>query len=619
MKYPGGWKSFTAGLESSFNLNSIDKSSEDVKRIYYSYFDNHSIHSYAIKNYGSIDTLRSMLSENFVAAINRNITETRDKSDKELAEYLIQTYGTHLITGIILGGRIEYSQVFNTTNRELYEKIQRVEKEKASMGLKGIFSENLSTETSATLEEIRKDSSTITQTVVYTLGGMSVGLWTEEKLNENYNDWAKSLNEEENLNAIGVTENGMIALWSLIPDEPKYQGLRKEMESLYESTGKSVYDGVIEKYSATLSDEIKRTGKRTIDLSNYFCYDKDTISDITPGAYKDIYHNNILTLNGSYLGIPVYHYEIVGGYGIQDMYGDTQHSAVKLSLAVNSEHDLAITLQNIKMVSADGKPAIYLDDKVKDLEVAVTLLIENEVELKAGTNSEAVIDLKDMSIEGDGNLSVMGRNGNAQMQQAESEQGGIGICANNFTIAMNGKLTVNGGNGGNAYNRKNVKGDANTGDRSNGNPGYAGGNGGVGIFATSIVVKSGDIVVKSGNGGQGGDGGECNYAWGSSVKGGKGGNGGNGANAIRVQNLNIQAGVLFAYGGNGGDTGKRGGADSNDYGDGVFDAGGASNGDLGIVGIGGRGLSADSIDGNSMLITEEKGKDGTVNYDLNWD
>ncbi|MBQ8357829.1 MAG: hypothetical protein IJX39_08510, partial [Clostridia bacterium] len=249
----GEFSVFSKSVGLSFDASGSDFFSEKVssaeKQVYYTYFDDVSVYYLEMKNY-TTDTLQGMLSDFFIKDINRQSTATAGMTDAELAKYLMDTYGTHLITGLQMGGRLEYSYIISTSNSEKHSELKSALKMNFEGGLDKMLkydvegSEESALATLLNSEEVRSDFT------IRRYGGKSTGLWTYEELQANYNDWANSLNEEKYQNAVGIAPYGMVALWNLIP--AGHDGLVEAMRTLYRQNGLDAYNTNLENLRPTV-------------------------------------------------------------------------------------------------------------------------------------------------------------------------------------------------------------------------------------------------------------------------------------------------------------------------------------------------------------------------------
>lgn len=239
-----------------------------------------------------------------------------------------------------------------------------------------------------------------------------------------------------------------------------------------------------------------------------------------------------------------------------------------------------------------------------------TIVCKGESSVTSTTTSKAAISgFADLTIEGDGNLSVTGANGaDATSAGTNGTDGGTAIAIEQLTIDMAGKLSVIGGAGGAGAAGKNGTTTVAGGNGGNG------GNGGMASECQTVLMINSNAIVEfiGGNGGCGGIGGRIpdgsnNDGMYNIADAGNGGNGGNGGTPILISTLkNMTCSSLelkYGDGGNGGDGGKGGNPAvlSNDYKpDQMSDGGNGGNGGNGFVagngGNGGKGGGAYGTD-----------------------
>lgn len=245
----------------------------------------------------------------------------------------------------------------------------------------------------------------------------------------------------------------------------------------------------------------------------------------------------------------------------------------------NASQPLGIHLDSISFTgdSKYGGTCIY-----SDMNALVTVFISRTVILK-GTNESPAINCKNLTITGDGRMTVYGGQG------YNGNDGATAISAEELLIDS-GEVIVVGGKGSNGNNgAPGGKGSAgeNGLNQVSGKPGGQGSpgtnaengaNGGFAIKAKVITIaEEADVNLIGGQGGTGGIGGVggtggnggIGYAGvigsaggGNGGKGGAGGNGGNGGNGsapISCDKLIVNGGCLTLTNGNGG-TGGQGGA-----------------------------------------------------------
>lgn len=182
---------------------------------------------------------------------------------------------------------------------------------------------------------------------------------------------------------------------------------------------------------------------------------------------------------------------------------------------------------------------LYLYNVQAEPEKSVIIDVVSNSSIKAVGKGNAIAGFENITITGNGTLSVYGGDGaDATVAGTNGGNGGTGIIAGNITVDMTGTLNVYGGNGGGGA-------DGTNGTDGTGENGGRGGDGGAGNYAvrseSQIVVKNGTVNLHGG-------------ASGSSGRGGNGGKGTKGANG--TANPNSTYGYPGGAGGKGGDSGN---------------------------------------------------------------
>ena len=202
-----------------------------------------------IKDYLSVEFKRDMLA-------------VQDEDD---ANTLFDKYGTHLITGYVLGGRMEITNYRITSDAS--KDWSSVNSLKATIGATISVVSGGGTVNFAEQHGSHETSSTSKSTYQATqLGGLAVAGLSVDSL-FTYNDsiigtgkyeyarWIDSVNEGTNLDIVGIDQDGgAIPLWDLLPNDSKYSDLRQTMLSAYIERCDGKYTEYLEKYPALVTD-----------------------------------------------------------------------------------------------------------------------------------------------------------------------------------------------------------------------------------------------------------------------------------------------------------------------------------------------------------------------------
>ena len=566
----GGFKVFTASIGASFKSVDSEKFTSKSNQLFYTHYDYRKSYYVQVVNI-SPAKFQQILSNDFLADIKGESPKTKNISVEEQAAYIIDTYGTHLITGIYLGGRYEYSYAFASDSSELIGTIEKNIGAKCSldMGLSsasgGVSSE---VETGQVIESAIKSGNVESQFNAVIMGGASnSGGWTVGSMKSAYQEWRKSFNDIDsetgtsNWVPVGVTNNGLLGIWELIPNG--YEDLANAIIAKYKADAAETYNKVIEKYApkATIPNPgtVESNGSEdedgtvvTLDFSS--CYYNSPQRDFwTPINFSDeklasIYKDGVITIDNTVNEAEKRKYIIKGAYNKTDENGETITSKmIGLFIDVKAENPIEIELENMSFQAMANKSAILYSGS-KSPEITLTITGENSISPNNNdANSKPVATIlfdtsKRLTLTGAGSLTVKGVSGHIGARGTkDGESGGNGtdgaraISAGYLTLDMTGNLTCYGGEGGNGgYGAKGKSANsANATDETFSCTGGNGGNGGHGGSAIYITNKltykqSGNITLHSGKGGYGGDGGSGgdNAIGKNAGAGGKGGKGG---------------------------------------------------------------------------------------------
>ena len=244
------------------------------------------------------------------------------------------------------------------------------------------------------------------------------------------------------------------------------------------------------------------------------------------------------------------------------------------NILINSRKlPLTVNLNNFNF-STSNSCAIYASSTSE-----IILNIYGSCAIATTAEDKDCINVYNLTISG-GTLRVTGSNCKTTTTTVTA---GKGIYVTNKLTINNCNLTVNGGNGVVSSNISN---------------GYAGANGGVAVYVSSLVVRSSTLTFTGGNGCNGHNGsiglsGSVGTSSSTSGKagsnGGAGGNGGNGGRALYVSTIqtwsNNRATLTGGNGGNGGSGGNGGnGGNGINSGNGGNGGNGGTSGDAGSAG-----------------------------------
>ena len=541
----GQYQCFSASAETSFNVGFSSRKEGHNYQAFCTYLINADQKAYVVQNC-TLDIYHSLLSNEFKRALTRESMVTKGMSDGELATFLIQNYGTHIVTGVYLGGRIESSYYVSSSSQSELQSIVTELEAATSGGVEGIAQAHasVSNKNDINSESSYKNSSVTSQITVYGGDGAKIQALESGRFEPSaLSEWADSLNEKPA--AVSLANNGLLPLYTLIPEGEEFDGVRDALISLFKQNASSKYDSVLAKYALKGSTE----KVFTVDLSQYYSAGEGPY-DMLSGEYvHDLFdeETGVFTLKGAIDGEKYSKYVFKGLYNAKNGDGDTCKTMLKnFAIRIDAEDDIEIVLENISFTAPNGHSALFLNPEKADEQanVKVTLTINGESRLIGANGADAT---------------------------ESGENGSDGYAAIDFSISDNaelivagdGTLTTIGGDGGDGYS-----GENGTTQTKSGENGTNGGDGAIAIITPSFVKKTSSNCTVSAHGGNGGNGGDGGNGIGGYVSdnggynggaGGNGGNGGNGGSSLSaLLETPMQYDFLSTEAGNGGNGGAGG-------------------------------------------------------------
>ncbi len=221
----------------------------------------------------------------------------------EQAEALLTKYGTHLITGYNLGGRME------ATNYQCKSSVKTAWASNTSLSEQigaSVSAASAGQSFSMTQQYAQGyNSSTESSSYKYTaLGGEAVEALTIDQLftynsslvdgkgNYIYGRWLYSVNHGENLDIIGIAKGGQaIPLWEFLPTSSEYNMIRRYLISAYVEKCGDKYTEYCNKYKtlyANITDE-NETSSGNIDITGFYSMTSGGVVTSTTFGSADTY------------------------------------------------------------------------------------------------------------------------------------------------------------------------------------------------------------------------------------------------------------------------------------------------------------------------------------------
>lgn len=233
------------GFVRNYNINfkastAIDY--ENIKDSYYFILD-HYINRYtlSLSNFSEEGYYIEYLSRGYLASLDK----LAENPTKESFYDFFNKYGTHLIASGIFGGRLNaYYTVVDKTS-----KFSNETRAFLTATILDATTQNSVSTTTEIKNYFEQNSHEIEANFKLTnYGGNSVGAFSIDDFGNAYSDWIDSFNKDSsNSVLIGYENDGLIALWDLLPS--KYQYLKNTMIDAFTKYYEDYYSGYVKEFS----------------------------------------------------------------------------------------------------------------------------------------------------------------------------------------------------------------------------------------------------------------------------------------------------------------------------------------------------------------------------------
>lgn len=243
----GSYRYFSGSLKASFSSSLFSSSDNQFATILATVEKS----QYALSNLTEASTLKNYLSDTFKEAVNDDAVTPRT---------LFETYGTHVITGIVTGGRFDYHCSARKTNTNSSTTIGLY----AAAKYKETFS---SASASFTADSSTADTTafSLTETNVSAVGGESDSV-SGEGSDGVLSTWLSSLTDD-NVVFCDFVANGLMPIWKLCDDAER----AREIEDYYDDWEDIQYDSLLGEDTATLTVTVNSLYNHNYTDSNGAC------------------------------------------------------------------------------------------------------------------------------------------------------------------------------------------------------------------------------------------------------------------------------------------------------------------------------------------------------------
>ena len=343
---------FELGVPSVGSIKSKFKASIGINHNEYKYNETFLVDGivgyqvYTIKGYDD-RLLKHCLSEQFLKDVKRQSTKTAGLTkDADLARYIYETYGTHVVLGVKTGGNYLAKYTISTNNESVAKSVKSnfetsgsidaVVKVGLDMGLES------NSETSWSNSETRANFD-------LTWSGTTAGATTSpEGMNSAMGKWSEALANDDTPVWIEFSKDGLIPLYEILGDIDT--DVAKEFVKLFADNAGIAYEELYKEYIESCNfpmqvyyDNDNGNNVLEIDLSNY--QNNGTIS-----AYDPNFLEGVLTVYPSMYGRYIDKILVKGA--LAETTDPTLINNFTLALSGTWHRDVEIVFENLGVVCA---------------------------------------------------------------------------------------------------------------------------------------------------------------------------------------------------------------------------------------------------------------------------
>ena len=218
---------FSSTLSKRFSVNSEFKIDSETQEYYYMSYQLISDKSRGIKNFSKDKISKGDYFSDFALSELKKISEASGVQQQKLVSNFFATFGTHIVTGAVYGGKIEfyYYCLDNDSEWNLDAGLNITRDISAELnasyeGDKGTIGETSGSELDLKLGLSDSNSSIATNFYATASGGEALDKYTFKDFSQGYADWIKSYNSRQVHNTmIDIKSNGLCPIWEILPVE----------------------------------------------------------------------------------------------------------------------------------------------------------------------------------------------------------------------------------------------------------------------------------------------------------------------------------------------------------------------------------------------------------------
>ena len=235
----------SAGISTSSKVNYCSYKNKYFY-IYDSWIPNYTLY---LNNYSSSDTYSDLYSRYYLYDLE-NLFNSQSQAN---FESFFNKYGTHLIGSALFGGRLNIYYTIVSNEEKIDASISSKIEQVITAGISKVNNGKINLE-----EEISKNTSLkISECKVgfyaSTVGGNVLNSINIDGYAEGYKSWADSLNDSKKSAIIKYSDNGLVALWDILPSE--YSSMKDAMSDAFKKYYDDNYSSFIDSFDYNNIDD----------------------------------------------------------------------------------------------------------------------------------------------------------------------------------------------------------------------------------------------------------------------------------------------------------------------------------------------------------------------------
>ena len=322
------------------------------------------------------DILKYCLDENFERKV-RSYLNSGNTNYNELFNYIYTEYGTHAMTGLVVGGRYTITYTVMTNSAEVAESVKLAFSASLSFGsYMEALGANFKFDVSGASEYISKDSETKAVLSVEYHGGQGglLASTNSAAANSALSSWSNTVNSTNGV-AVGFTDKGAVAISSLL----NYisAGLGNKYEEYIDTKADALYHELYDKYTITPTLDV------TVSDDNILRIDLTDFKG--DGSIDDVYHTNmfkgVFNVYPKMFGKRIDKIVIDGCF---DEFNENLLDKFSIKLSEDWNRDVEIEVNNVGVIAASNNGFIDVSSYPAHLDVNINYTGINAIKESTG-------------------------------------------------------------------------------------------------------------------------------------------------------------------------------------------------------------------------------------------